>query len=123
LPCILVRSGVVLRLLFHPKQLLLVSGGDDGEVRVWDLVDKACVAQLKVRIHPEDMLQAVARVVATAAGNLQAAMLEGCNATGSCVEPYLCPCHVSCLAPPPSLTSPPLPAGPLLLGHLPGSVP
>jgi WD40 repeat protein len=43
-----VCSGVVLRLLFHPKQLLLVSGGDDGEVRVWDLVDKACVAHLKV---------------------------------------------------------------------------
>ena len=41
-------SGVVLRVLFHPKQLLLFSGGDDSEVRVWDLVDKSCVVVFKV---------------------------------------------------------------------------
>ena len=41
-------SGVVLRVLFHPKQLQLFSGGDDAEVRVWDLVTKACVGNLKV---------------------------------------------------------------------------
>lgn len=42
-------SGVVLSVLFHPKQLTLVSGGDDAEVRVWDLVDKSCIAVLQVR--------------------------------------------------------------------------
>jgi WD40 repeat protein len=46
----LTRSGVVLRLLFHPKQMQLYSGGDDGEVRVWDLVSKTCKATLQVRI-------------------------------------------------------------------------
>jgi WD40 repeat protein len=39
-----VCSGVVLRTLFHPKQLMVISGGDDGEVRVWDLVTKSCAA-------------------------------------------------------------------------------
>jgi U3 small nucleolar RNA-associated protein 13 len=29
--------------LFHPKQLLLFSAGDDGQVRVWDLVTRGCV--------------------------------------------------------------------------------
>ena len=43
------RRAVVLRVLFHPKQLMLVSAGEDAEVRVWDLVDKSCVATLKVR--------------------------------------------------------------------------
>lgn len=38
-----------MRVLFHPKQLLLFSGGDDTEVRVWDLVEKRCVATLQVR--------------------------------------------------------------------------
>jgi U3 small nucleolar RNA-associated protein 13 len=42
------HSGVVLKVLFHPKQLLLFSAGDDAEVRVWDLVTKECVAVLKV---------------------------------------------------------------------------
>lgn len=35
-------------MLFHPKQLTVVSGGDDAQVRVWDLVDKSCIAVLKV---------------------------------------------------------------------------
>lgn len=30
--CTVPRSGVVLRVLFHPKQLMLFSGGDDSEV-------------------------------------------------------------------------------------------
>jgi U3 small nucleolar RNA-associated protein 13 len=38
----------VLRVLFHPKQLLLFSAGDDAQVRVWDLVTKECTAVLKV---------------------------------------------------------------------------
>lgn len=42
-PCALC-SGVVLRVLFHPKQLMLVSAGDDAEVRVWDLVTRSCAA-------------------------------------------------------------------------------
>ena len=41
-PC--VCSGIVLRALFHPKQLLLFSSGDEGQVRVWDLVTKTCQA-------------------------------------------------------------------------------
>ena len=41
-------SGVVLQVLFHPKQLTLVTAGDDADVRVWDLVSKSCVAVLKV---------------------------------------------------------------------------
>jgi WD40 repeat protein len=40
-------SGIVLRVLFHPKQLLLFSSCDAGEVRVWDLVTKSCVHSLK----------------------------------------------------------------------------
>ena len=47
-PC----SGVVLRTMFHPKQLQLFSAGDDAEVRVWDLVEKRCVATLKVPRPP-----------------------------------------------------------------------
>jgi WD40 repeat protein len=43
------RRGVVFRVVFHPKQLMLISGGDDGDVRVWDLVTKTCTATLKVR--------------------------------------------------------------------------
>ena len=33
-------------MLFHPKQLLLLSSCDAGEVRVWDLVTKACAFKL-----------------------------------------------------------------------------
>ena len=43
------HGGVVLRVAFHPKQLLLFSASDDSEVRVWDLVEKKCTAVLKVR--------------------------------------------------------------------------
>lgn len=39
----------MLRVVFHPKQLMLISAGEDAEVRVWDLVDKSCVATLKAR--------------------------------------------------------------------------
>ena len=42
------RRGVVFRVLFHPKQLMVISGGDDAEVRIWDLVTKTCMATLKV---------------------------------------------------------------------------
>jgi U3 small nucleolar RNA-associated protein 13 len=35
--------GIVLKVLFHPKQLLLLSSCDAGEVRVWDLVTKSCM--------------------------------------------------------------------------------
>ena len=38
---------MVLRVLFHPRQLQLVSAGDDAEVRVWDLVSKGCAAVLR----------------------------------------------------------------------------
>ena len=34
--------------MFHPKQLMLVTSGDDSDVRVWDLVNKSSVAVLKV---------------------------------------------------------------------------
>lgn len=33
--------------VFHPTQLLLATGGDDSQVRVWDLVAKTCVATLQ----------------------------------------------------------------------------
>ena len=35
--------------MFHPKQLMIISAGDDAEVRVWDLITKSCAATLKVR--------------------------------------------------------------------------
>uniref|UniRef100_A0A383VI50 U3 small nucleolar RNA-associated protein 13 C-terminal domain-containing protein n=1 Tax=Tetradesmus obliquus TaxID=3088 RepID=A0A383VI50_TETOB len=41
------HGGIVLRVLFHPKQLLLFSSCDSGEVRVWDLVTKSCMHSLK----------------------------------------------------------------------------
>ena len=41
-------SGVVLQVVFQPKQLMLVTSGDDADLRVWDLVSKSCVAVLKV---------------------------------------------------------------------------
>ena len=41
-------SGVVFTVLFHPKDLMLFSGGEDSDVRVWDLNTKSCVAALKV---------------------------------------------------------------------------
>lgn len=37
----------MLRVLFHPKQLLLFSSSDDGDVRVWDLVTKSCTYSLR----------------------------------------------------------------------------
>ena len=43
------RRGVVFRVVFHPKQLMVISGGDDAQVRIWDLVTKTCMATLKVR--------------------------------------------------------------------------
>ena len=46
---LLANRGVVLRVAFHPKQLMLISAGEDAELRVWDLVDKSCVATLKAR--------------------------------------------------------------------------
>ena len=46
--CFFSCSGVVLQVLFHPKQLTLVTSGDDADVRVWDLVNKSCIAVLKV---------------------------------------------------------------------------
>ncbi len=44
------RRGLVLAAVFHPKELLLVTAGDDAEVRVWDLMTKACLATLKVTL-------------------------------------------------------------------------
>ena len=41
--------GVVFKVMFHPKQLMVISAGDDAEVRVWDLITKSCAATLKVR--------------------------------------------------------------------------
>ena len=42
-----VRRGVVLCCKFHPSQLLLISGGDDSQVKVWDLNTKTCVSTLQ----------------------------------------------------------------------------
>ena len=36
-------------MLFQSQQLWLLSAGEDGSVRVWDLVQKSCQAVLKVR--------------------------------------------------------------------------
>jgi len=33
---------------FSPRELKLVTAGDDSEVRIWDLTKKACIATLKV---------------------------------------------------------------------------
>jgi U3 small nucleolar RNA-associated protein 13 len=38
---------VVLSCIFHPSQLLLVSGGDDSQIKIWDLISKTCVATLQ----------------------------------------------------------------------------
>ena len=51
-------SGVVFSVLFHPKDLMLFSGGEDADVRVWDLNTKSCVATLKVSPGLPAVLQA-----------------------------------------------------------------
>lgn len=51
-------SGVVFTVLFHPKDLMLFSGGEDSDVRVWDLNTKSCVATLKVSSGLPALLQA-----------------------------------------------------------------
>ena len=38
----------MLQVAFSPRELKLVTAGDDSEVRVWDLTKKACIATLKV---------------------------------------------------------------------------
>ena len=43
----LIFRGVVLCCIFHPSQLLLVSGGDDSQIKIWDLISKTCVATLQ----------------------------------------------------------------------------
>ena len=43
----LISRGVVLCCIFHPSQLLLVSGGDDLQIKIWDLISKTCVATLQ----------------------------------------------------------------------------
>lgn len=37
----------MLSCIFHPSQLLLVSGGDDSQIKIWDLISKTCVATLQ----------------------------------------------------------------------------
>ena len=39
----------MLQVAFSPRELKLVTAGDDSEVRIWDLTKKTCVATLKVR--------------------------------------------------------------------------
>lgn len=39
--------GIVLCCIFHPSQLLLISGGDDSQIKIWDLISKSCVATLQ----------------------------------------------------------------------------
>ena len=39
--------GVVLNCIFHPSQLLLISCGDDSQIKIWDLISKSCVATLQ----------------------------------------------------------------------------
>lgn len=33
--------------IFHPSQLLLISAGDDSQIKIWDLISKTCVATLQ----------------------------------------------------------------------------
>jgi U3 small nucleolar RNA-associated protein 13 len=40
-------SGIVLCCTFHSQELLLFTGGDDSQVRIWDLVAKSCIATLQ----------------------------------------------------------------------------
>jgi WD40 repeat protein len=40
--------GIVLQVAFPPRELMVITAGDDAEVRVWDLITKTCVATLKV---------------------------------------------------------------------------
>jgi WD40 repeat protein len=40
--------GLVLEVIFHPKDMMIITAGDDAEIRVWDLITKSCVATLKV---------------------------------------------------------------------------
>jgi hypothetical protein len=44
--------GVVFKVMFHPKQLMVISAGDDADIRVWDLITKSCAATLKVFAAP-----------------------------------------------------------------------
>lgn len=42
-----VHRGLVLQVVFSPRELKVITAGDDSEVRIWDLTNKACVATLK----------------------------------------------------------------------------
>ena len=57
-PLLVSCSSVVFTVLFHPKDLMLFSGGEDSDVRVWDLNTKSCVATLKVSPGLHALLQA-----------------------------------------------------------------
>lgn len=80
--------GVVFSVLFHPKQLTVVSGGDDAEVRVWDLVDKSCIAVLKVRQPRRDACHPVAWQTRAQWAHISvhgtSAVYSAFNSTGCC---------------------------------------
>ena len=38
-------------MVFSPRELKLVTAGEDSEVRVWDLTKKTCIATLKVSLR------------------------------------------------------------------------
>lgn len=45
----------MLQVAFSPRELKLVTAGDDSEVRVWDLTKKTCIATLKVSLQQSSL--------------------------------------------------------------------
>jgi len=102
--CYYCCSGIVLRVLFHPRQLMLFSSCDQGEVRVWDLVTKA------------PAFKSMAKVSVFSTNHQQTLQLLWClDCTPLCQQQRICVCRpiflviIVSFAPPPSQSVPPFP--------------
>jgi hypothetical protein len=74
--------------LFHPKQLMLFSSDDQGEVRVWDLVTKAPAFKTMTKVRDTlllllFLLLLLQQLLAAPSYSLLAFMFMGCSISSS----------------------------------------